>query len=190
MTRQDTRSGRRWFLIVGGVVLVALIAAGALFQPWKLVTDVEVSDSDPFAEAAGPGTPTSTAAGVTPDPAGSGGSGGAPVVRAGGSFTSIAHPTSGTVKLGTGADGSPLLFLEDLDTDNGPDLKLFLSRTPAGGDAKAYGTDPLDLGALKGNRGDQVYNIPPTADLGSYRSVVIWCERFSVGFGVAPLDPT
>jgi hypothetical protein len=183
MTRQAARPKWQWFLGIGAVVLIALVAAGALFQPWKLVTDVEVSESDPFTTS----TPTSAAAPVT---AGSTALASRPVVSAQGAFASIAHPTSGTVKLGTGVDGSPVLFLEDLDTDNGPDLKLYLSRTPAGGDATTYGTDPLNLGELKGNRGDQVYNLPPTADLGSYRSVVIWCERFSVGFGVAPLDPT
>jgi hypothetical protein len=179
---QRSATTRRWGLLgIGAVVLVALIA-GALFQPWKLLTDVEVIESDPFTTS----TPTSTAAPVTP---GSTALPSGPVVRAQGTFASIAHPTSGTVKLGTGVDGSPVLFLEDLDTDNGPDLKLYLSRTSAGGDATTYGTDPLNLGELKGNRGDQVYSLPPAADLDSYRSVVIWCERFSVGFGVAPLDP-
>jgi len=45
----------------------------------------------------------------------------------------------------------------------------------------------LDLGGLKGNIGAQNYPVPRTADPGRYRTVVIWCERFSVTFGYAPL---
>ena len=45
----------------------------------------------------------------------------------------------------------------------------------------------LELGKLKGNRGNQVYPIPASADLGAYRSVTIWCIRFSVSFGAATL---
>jgi len=45
----------------------------------------------------------------------------------------------------------------------------------------------LDLGELKGNIGAQNYPVPRAADLGQYRTVVIWCERFSVTFGYAPL---
>jgi hypothetical protein len=42
---------------------------------------------------------------------------------------------------------------------------------------------------LKGNRGDQNYEVPATVDLTKYRAVTIWCRRFSVNFGSAPLAP-
>jgi hypothetical protein len=38
--------------------------------------------------------------------------------------------------------------------------------------------------------GDQNYAVPRVADPGSYRTVVIWCQRFSVTFGYAPLTRT
>ena len=44
-------------------------------------------------------------------------------------------------------------------------------------------------GHLKANRGDQNYVIPAGTDIASFRSAVIWCVRFKVGFGVAPLTP-
>jgi hypothetical protein len=47
----------------------------------------------------------------------------------------------------------------------------------------------LDLGGLKGNIGNQNYAVPRAAPLGRFRAVVIWCQRFSVTFGYAPLDP-
>ena len=45
----------------------------------------------------------------------------------------------------------------------------------------------VELGPMKGNIGDQNYEIPATVDLASYRTVTIWCKRFSVNFGSAPL---
>jgi len=41
---------------------------------------------------------------------------------------------------------------------------------------------------LKGNKGDQNYVLPASADLGKYRAVTIWCARFGVNFGTAPLS--
>jgi pimeloyl-ACP methyl ester carboxylesterase len=46
----------------------------------------------------------------------------------------------------------------------------------------------LELGSLKGNIGDQNYDVPADADLAKYRAVTIWCKRFSVNFGTAPLN--
>jgi len=57
-------------------------------------------------------------------------------------------------------------------------------------DKIAQANDPDEkarLGALKGNIGGQNYPVPRAADPGRYRTVVIWCERFSVTFGYAPL---
>jgi hypothetical protein len=45
----------------------------------------------------------------------------------------------------------------------------------------------VELGKLKGNRGDQVYRVDAAVDLAAYRSVSIWCKRFAVSFGAAPL---
>ena len=85
--------------------------------------------------------------------------------------------------------GSLILRLEHLSTSNGLDLRVYLSRVPAGGDLRAYRTGFIDLGALKGNRGSQNYLIPAGTNLPAFKSAVIWCRRFVVGFGVAPLSP-
>jgi hypothetical protein len=85
--------------------------------------------------------------------------------------------------------GSLILRLERLSTSNGPDLRVYMSRVPAGSGLHAYRTRFIDLGALKGNRGSQNYAIPAGTDLPAYKSAVIWCRRFAVGFGVAPLLP-
>lgn len=80
-------------------------------------------------------------------------------------------------------DGSEQRFLrfEDFESDNGPDLKVYL---------RADNGDFVSLGDLKGNIGSQNYEIPPDVDLSVFNTVDIWCERFGVGFGTAPLAAT
>jgi Electron transfer DM13 len=85
--------------------------------------------------------------------------------------------------------GRLILRLERLSTSNGPDLRVYLSHMPASAGLRAYRTGFIDLGALKGNRGNQNYAIPAGTDLSAFKSAVIWCRRFAVGFGVAPLQP-
>jgi len=46
----------------------------------------------------------------------------------------------------------------------------------------------LELGSLKGNFGDQNYELPADLDLAKYRAVTIWCKRFSVNFGTVALS--
>ncbi len=45
----------------------------------------------------------------------------------------------------------------------------------------------IDLGSIKGNVGNQNYEVPADTDLGKYRAVTIWCRRFGVNFATAPL---
>jgi hypothetical protein len=67
--------------------------------------------------------------------------------------------------------------------NNGPDLRVYL----VPGDGKDTGTH-VDLGGLKGNKGNQQYGVPGSADLGKYKTVVIWCRAFSVAFARAHLQ--
>ncbi|MFN8039078.1 MAG: DM13 domain-containing protein [Acidimicrobiales bacterium] len=179
MATDGTR--RRWVLPVIGVALVAVVAALALFQPWKLVLDQEVDEAAPTAVAS---APTSGTTGGTATAAGSSsGSGNAAATTA---FVAKAHPTSGQVRLVPTADGS-VVRIEGLDTDNGPDLVVHLVPATADAANAALGEGALDLGPLKGNVGNQNYVVPAGTDLSRYRSVVIWCRRFAVPFGAAPL---
>src|SRR5690348_8351187 len=41
---------------------------------------------------------------------------------------------------------------------------------------------------LKGNQGDQNYDLPAATDLNKYQAVAICCERFRAIFGVARLE--
>src|ERR687896_785037 len=105
-----------------------------------------------------------------------------------GDFQSLEHTTTGRAVILELPDGRRLLRFEDLETSNGPDLKVYLSEIPAGDDELAYGQRFVDLGALKGNVGNQNYELPDSLDLERFQSAVIWCRRFAVGFAVAPLD--
>ncbi|TWJ21525.1 electron transfer DM13 [Micromonospora endolithica] len=108
-----------------------------------------------------------------------------------GEFVDHEHDTSGTAQLVELADGRRQLVLRDLDTSNGPDLFVRLSdqrvvRGAAGWDAFTEGRY-VDVARLKGNRGDQVYDVDPSVDIDGLTSVSIWCKRFSVSFGAASL---
>jgi hypothetical protein len=86
-------------------------------------------------------------------------------------------------------DGSEQRFLrfENFSTDNGPDLRVYLTVSDAEGDSGAFDDDFVDLGVLKGNIGDQNYEIPPDVDLSVYDTVVVWCVRFATPFTAADL---
>ena len=78
--------------------------------------------------------------------------------------------------------------LTEFATSNGPDVRVYLvAASDVQGEAAAKQAGFVDLGALKGNIGDQNYDVPADLDLNRYRAVSIWCRRFSVNFGAAPL---
>ena len=90
-------------------------------------------------------------------------------------------------------DGSRVLRIEGLETSNGPDLHVWLTDQPViEGTAGWHVFDDgryVELGPLKANNGNQVYDVPPGTDLTGLISVTIWCKRFAVSFGAARLDP-
>jgi hypothetical protein len=102
-----------------------------------------------------------------------------------GSFEPVAHAAAGTAMTIRRAQGGRLLTLTGFEVDNGPDLRVYLVAGPARDESEV--DDFKDLGALKGNKGDQQYELDGEVDLDRYRTVVIWCRAFSVNFARAPL---
>ncbi len=90
---------------------------------------------------------------------------------ASGLFVGVAHDASGTAAAVRVAGGGTKLTLTDLDTDNGPDLRVYLVAGNVGSDSDVR--DFRDLGGLKGNKGTRQYAIPPGVDLDRYSTVVI-----------------
>lgn len=106
-----------------------------------------------------------------------------------GSFKSLAHETKGTAAIFQLSDGKRTLRLTEFETSNGPDVRVYLTTAEIekGSDAiKQAGF--IDLGSMKGNKGDQNYEIPADVDLNRFKNVTIWCARFGVNFGQAALD--
>jgi hypothetical protein len=108
------------------------------------------------------------------------------VLLARGGFKPVAHSVTGTATAIRRASGGNVLTLTAFEVDNGPDLRVYLVAGPARDESEV--DDFEDLGALKGNKGDQQYDIPRGLDLGRYSTVVIWCRAFSVNFARAALS--
>ena len=174
------------------VIAVLVVAVGGVgfglywFQPWKLWQDETVEEALPgvVETSAPPAAAPSEEPSEQPSAAG-------PRTLASGELISHEHATSGTVKLVRLADGSHVVRLENLDTSNGPDLRVWLTDAQVKqGQAGWHVFDDgkyVSLGKLKGNRGSQNYALPRDVDPSSYSSVTIWCDRFDVSFGAAQL---
>ena len=176
-------SARRRVQVAGAVALVVVVAVVLVwFQPQKLLIDETVDDAAPVAAGTMPdedgatlGDPPATTV-VT-----------GTVEVAVGAFVSLDHGTTGTLRVLDLGNGSRVVRLEDLQTDNGPDLYLYVTANPVDGDEGAFDDEFVNLGRLKGNQGDQNYDLPAGVDLARYASVVIWCDRFDSAFGAASL---
>jgi hypothetical protein len=149
---------------LGLVAIVVLIALWAAFRPERLFIDQTVNESFPVSAAS------------------------AESAIASGMFHEGAHKTSGAAGLYRLKDGKVVLRLTGFQTSNGPDVHVLLVGAPDALDndtVKHAGS--IDLGSLKGNIGNQNYDVPAGTDLNKYQAVTIWCRRFSVNFGTAPL---
>lgn len=105
-----------------------------------------------------------------------------------GVFASYAHETTGMVKI-VKVNEKNFIRLSNFKTSNGPDVHLYLVNGSDPSQAAVKANGYLDLGSLKGNQGDQNYELPAGTDLSKYQAVSIWCARFSVAFGGANLSP-
>jgi hypothetical protein len=191
---------RRVLLPALAVLAVVTAAALAAFQPWRLFTSTTVREALPTVAAAPAASPAGSAApSGSPGPSGAGAPSAAPPTAtaprtvAQGTFVSHEHRTSGSARLLRLPDGSHVVRLEGLSTSDGPDLHVWLSDQPvregrAGWHAFDDGAH-VDLGALKGNIGDQNYVVPAGTDVGRLTSVSVWCARFRVSFGAVALQP-
>lgn len=100
------------------------------------------------------------------------------------------HKGSGKAALYELPNNRHVVRFEDFRTTNGPALVVYLAKHPSPTSADDV-TDGgfINLGKLKGNVGNQNYEIPEGTDVREYRSVVIWCELFGVLFSPAALEP-
>lgn len=209
--RVRARPARLVAVIAGVVVLLAVI--GVWFQPQALLFDTVVDEDFPE----GADESASAADGSAGDADGSAGDADGASDDAGGSSDDTAadpgeasaaqEEAAGAVKLVAGTfeernnhritgsatvyeldDGSRTLRLEPFESENGPDLVVYLTAADHADDDEALGDDFVTLGELKGNVGNQNYDVPADVDLDRYDTAVIWCRRFTVSFGAADLE--
>ena len=111
-----------------------------------------------------------------------------PVLLSISEWIDLGHPGTGTVLVYRQPDGSHVIRFEDLDVSNGPDLLVILSASPLVDDRGAYSaTEYFSLGDLKGNQGNQNYEVPAEVSLDDYLTVAIWCRRFNYTFNAAEI---
>ena len=155
-------SRRKWIWIAIGLPI--LVVAWCAFRPEKLWINQRVNEPAPF-ESRSEARPIFA-----------------------GRLEGRAHPTSGRATLYESLSGKRYLRLTDFTTSNGPDVHVVLARSedPALDQKIVKGNlDYMELGKLKGNQGDQNYDVPVALDLQKYNAVVIYCERYNAVFGVA-----
>ena len=159
-------SRKKWIVVAAGVPI--LVAGWWAFRPEKLWINQKVDEPAPFASTTDP-QPLYT-----------------------GRLEGKAHQTSGRATIYRSPDGKQYLRLTDFMTSNGPDVHVVLARSddPVLQQEIVKGNlDGIELGALKGNQGDQNYDVPATTDVAKDSAVVIYCERFHAIFGEAKLEP-
>ena len=159
---------KKWAKFGIPIAAIVVLVAWYAFRPERLVVNRRVDEALPTGQGGQPAQPVES-----------------------GRFYGIMHPTEGTATIFQTGDGARVLRLTSFRTSNGPDVHVYMV---AAEDAKDAATVEqagfIDLGVIKGNSGDQNYALGSDVDLGKYRAVSIWCKRFSVNFGAAPLKPT
>jgi hypothetical protein len=158
-------SRNKWILVLIGVPVLG--GAWWAFRPEKLFINQKVSEAAPAALSSEPEALYT------------------------GKLEGKIHQTSGRATIYKNKDGKEYLRLSDFTTSNGPDVHVVLVRAEdktleqeiVKGDL-----EHVELGTLKGNQGDQNYDLPAAVDLNQYQAVAIYCERFHAIFGVARLE--
>ncbi len=110
-----------------------------------------------------------------------------------GTFHQVAHATTGKATIAEDSQGNRTLTLRGFKTSAGPQLRLYLYKAEDVKDNAAakklvLGKQFVDLGALKSINGTQTYSVPKGIDLWQYLAVGVWCDKFDVNFGTAPLS--
>lgn len=158
---------RRTILFIAAFVVVA--AGWYLFRPERLFVNARVNEEFPGKASVANNTP---------------------VTLFEGSFHDVAHKGVGTAAIHQLSDGKRVLRFTNFETSNGPDVRVYLVAAQDATDNDTVTKSGfVELGSLKGNIGDQNYDLPEGTDLNKYKAVTIWCRRFGVNFATAPLSP-
>jgi len=157
---------KKWKIAIP-VLAIAVFAAWYEFRPERLVVNVRVNEGFPTTEGASSAK-----------------------IMESGTFYGVMHPTIGSATIYRLEHGDRILRFTNFRTSNGPDVHVYLVAADDARDKDSVlRAGFIDLGTIKGNIGDQNYALGADVDLSKYRTVAVWCKRFSINFGVAPLRP-
>src|SRR5690349_9874790 len=156
--------------VIIAAAAIVVVAGWYAFRPERLFINTTVNEA----------MPTVTASSGQVAQAGR-------AVLASGEFHGVHHDTKGRAEI-LQHDGKRILRLSGFETSNGPDVRVYLvAANDAADNATVTTAGFVEVAPLKGNIGDQNYELPDALDLGKYHAVTIWCKRFGVNFGTAPL---
>jgi Electron transfer DM13 len=158
----------------------ALLGLGALsIIAWYLGSPLFVRTYRDEALPSAPASVATSAPGVQPTagPTGTAALVGPRVLASGElGYVDAIHNGKGPVRI-VDVGGQRFVRFEDVTLTNAPDVHVYLSRETGGRWTEATS---LYLGALKATNGSFNYEVPASADLASYRSIVVWCRAFRV----------
>jgi hypothetical protein len=159
---------KRTLCIAAGVIVIAI--GWYLFRPELIFFNRTVNETLPSAVA------QQTAAIM-------------PTVLLQGYFHGVSHATRGVATILQLPDGKRVLRFTEFETSNGPDVQVYLvAAADANDNETVTQAGFITLDGLKGDIGDQNYELPADADLSKYQAVTVWCRRFGVNFATAPLS--
>lgn len=170
VTRRAPRPARRRVLGAVGALAVIVLAPLAWYLLSPLFLDRRAQDDPTVAPVAEAG-----------------------MVVARGTFGEVdaIHKGEGQAILTRLPDGRYSLRFEGFRVTNGPDLYVYLSGHPAPrNSAQLHEIADLEVATLKGNVGDQAYELPAGFDPARFKSAVVYCKRFTTVFSTAELRPT
>lgn len=108
-------------------------------------------------------------------------------ILAAGAFRNLNYMTAGDASIQAKDGRHFLVFGDNFDTPNGPDLQVYLTKN-TGPTERADIPAGIALGKLKSLKGKQVYQLPSDIAIADYHSVTIHCKAFNVPWSFAPLQ--
>ncbi len=169
------RLGRGPRVTIGAQLVPVLVALALTVLP--AFRNVSAADAFPVARSAGSG------ASVESTESAASGASAASVVVGRGPLSGIDHRASGAALLVRLGDGSLVVRLASLDVEPGPDYQVHLV-PGAGRESPGSG---VALGALRGNKGNLNYPVPPNASTERPLTLLIWCRAFAVPVAAATI---
>lgn len=184
-----------WAVCVIGALAVAGCAADTE-EPPNPTSDRPVDEPAPSGGTAPAPVGEPQKGGGTAAPAPSAGGGGttpapapAPTLLASGDFVNKSYSGTGKALVLRAADQTPYVRLETLAVQNGPALRVYLTKEASPSSRADVENGFVDLGVLRSTTGNLTYTLPAGTDPTAYAGVIIYCEKFHAVFVAAALTP-